>query len=569
MGGALAVHELLSSPEARKEGAEVFNKFARTMGAEFQKSKAGQSLWKIVQEDYLPAMDKARTELGKKNILPKGQSGPQKPSWMIDNEAKHVASDMAFGKNHELIAAHLAAAAKEVGDTNAPHVKNLADNMAMILHDNTVKPEFKGKKVVAYNKVSEVKYDALHDKQYGKFLTKFFSSDQVYTPRSKNERIVYEFAHTTLAPLAAIGHLGTFANAAFSVPFRDLNKALIDVATNYQATKQMLQTSGVMEEDILNTIKQQVDYRSGTIAKYTNGTFADYFNRAVHMPGLRGVRNLQTVMFGSAGYHTAIDMAAELAQNPSNARALYELRDMHLDPREIIAQGGKLSEEQIQTAIWHYTNNHVFLHTDVERSFYARQNGFTRQASMFHSFTSAQGRFIFHEMQKAWSLKGSDPMLGVRSIVALLGVFPAMGFAVKQIEQIGRGEGTDIETSYDNIRGENGKRAQLEEYLSDYSYVGGFGIAGSYIRGASRNTLGNMIAGPLANAIGRTLFVDPYRFYKTGDIKPELRDLITYSLPDNLGKIITHTALPTKAEKNKGKMHSLHMKGMKGLSMND
>jgi hypothetical protein len=564
MGAGPAIHDLLANPAVREDTSQFVAKTFKSMGAEFQKSEAGKSLYNVVKEDYLPSYDKFVTELGNSYLA----KGIKKPSFIVRSEARNMAAEQSFGKQHELIAAHLAAAAKEIGDPESPHVKNLADNMAMILHDNDVKPVFKNKKLTELRRVSETKYNALRDPKYGKELTRYFDANPVYEPSTDAERMMHTFANTTMAPLAGIGHLGTFANAMFSTPFKSLNASLIDAFKDYKGTQQMLAKSGVFAEDVLNTTKQQVDYRQGKLASFLPGSVADYLNRAIHVPGLRGIRNLQTTMYGSAGYHTAIDMAEKLASDPKDARALYELRDMHIDPAEVIKQGGKLTEDQIQAGIYHYVNNHVFLHPETERAFNALKNPWTRQASMFHSFTSAQGRFIRNEMRKAYTLKGSDPIAATRAISTLLVAFPTMGFAVRQLESVGRGENSDIHGQIENLKGERGTKAQVEEYLDDFSYVAGFGIASSYVRGASRNALGNMLLGPIGNALSRTLVTDPYRFYESGDIKPELRDLITYALPDNLGKIITHYALPTKAEKNKGKMHSLRMKGMKGLSIN-
>lgn len=567
MGIPSLIHDIATSPEVRADASDFATKTFSSMEKEGLKSKAGQLWLKVLHEDYLPTLDRTATKLGLKDIKSTDIPEVRTKSFDLYNISRNIASDIAFGKNQGLLAGIIKAAKDERGEV---HAQNLADHMAMILHDNDVIPRFKGKRVAELRHVSKVKYNAVENKEYGKELGKFLNTNPVYTSQTPMERSLYSFAHLTLAPFAAIGHIGTFANALTSVPFKDLNASLLGMMKDYQGTKTGLLSSGIFQEDVLNTVRQQVDYRTGKLAKYLSGTYADMLNRAVHMPGLRGIRNLQITMFGSAGMHTAQDMAQVLVKDPTNARALYELRDMHIDPAKVLKQGGQLTQDQIESGIYHFVNNHVFLHPEVERAFYAQQNMWTRQASMFHSFTSAQGRFIRNEIKKAWTLKGSDPANFVRTFGALGVAFPTMGFAIKQLENLARGTFSEDDTQdqVGNLAGKHGAKAAIEEYFDDLAYVAGFGIAGSYVRGAFRNSLSNMMLGPIGNVVGRGI-VDSSHFLTTGDAKPLARDVLTYGFPDNIGKVLTHKVLPTKTDKNRGKHHMKQLRmGLKGLSMN-
>lgn len=566
MGAGILIHDLATNPAVQKDASSFLQKTFLSMGREFQKTEAGKGLWNVLHTDYLPTLDRTITHIG--DLQNKSTGTGKLQSYEIYNKGRNVASEVAFGKNQSLIAAYLHAADLEGGHI---HAQNLADNMAMILQDNDTKPVFKGKKITEFRDVSRTKYNAVKDPEHGEYLGKFLNTKPVYESKTPLERTVSDYEHTTLAPFAALGHLGTFANALPSIPFRALSQAVSDTMTHPDSLKTLLHVSGVMQEDVINTVKQQVDYKSGRLAKYLPGSYADMLNRAIHMPGLRQVRNLQITMFGSAGMHTAHDMAAILAKDPTNPRALKELTDMHIDPHDVIKQKGKLSQQQLQDAIYHFVNNHVFLHPEMGRAFTSGQNVWTRQASMFHAFTVAQGRFLRNEATKAWQLKGSNPVAFARLIGALAVAFPAMGFGIKQLEDMGRGTWSysDMKGQMDNLEFKNGAKASVEEYLDDQAHVGAFAIAGSYIRGASRNSLSNLFVGPIGNVAGR-VGQDTAQLITTGKATPLGRDVLSYGLPLNLGKIASHYILPTWEDKKKhgGGSMTLRMKGMKGLSNN-
>lgn len=537
----------------------------RSMLAEFGKTEFGTLLRENVL-DYRQTKATIVSEIGKRETNP-AFVGPRRTSSQINQTAMNIASAQHFGRNNEIIAATLHGAKLEMAmkDPGAAesHVQNMADNLNVIMHDNREIKNLKG----GTQLVSQLKTNTAQNPQFKKSLS-FLNTDATYQPVGKTERFLHSAIYKSIVPWASLAHLGGFSHAAFSEPFGSFTSAALSMMKDYKGSVDFLHKTGIYEESVLSSVRQQVDYKAGLLNKFLPNTLAYYLNKATDMPLMQPVRNMEKTLFGLSGMKTAQEAAKTLVTDPTNARALFELRDMHLDVNEVRKQGGELTEEQLTKAIYHHVNNNVGLHVDMERSFYARQNPWSRMTTMFHSFVAFEGRFLSHQIYKASVLKGTDPFMTARSMAALTLVFPAFGLAIHQIRAMVGGDFSfaDTKESLSAMNGSSdyeGQKKALEAYLELYSYVGGFGLLTSYSRALGRHRLLEQMAGPLPNNFFQ-LATDVYNM----NTKAVGKDLLQDIPSAGLGRIAARKLFPTKAQQRKDKMKSLRMKGLKGLSMN-
>jgi len=528
----------------------------RNMQSGMSATPAGANLYKILKEDYEPAVDKARQG------LVKAQQGAAQPlkAHEIEAQARNIGRVSAFGRNDALAVQHIKWANQTHGLAAA---QSLADHLHVYLGDtvereigkNPMRPISSTNPVVKKLSVSRFKENVSFNKENRVPI----NTTAIYKPKTPLEESLVNKAVTTMAPAIAISHLSTPFNTMLGAPLTSLAKGLADVITpgGYRATRDALLDSGVLAQTALQMYREHEVFESGRIANWTGSPQLGYIlNKAIHAPGFNALRRWTIAFSGATATHSADYFAQRLVANPADRLSQRALREMGIAPSEVLAQGGKLRPEQIEKAVYRFVDDRVFLNTKLDRSYAGISNPYMRMATLFHSYVSAQGHLISRELGKMW--KTGDIGNIVQTLSVLSVVFPAVGHLIGGTERLARGQSFK-DPKYDS-------ESAVAKYFDNVSHMAGFGVGQSYINGALRDRLASVMLGPVGNVAVSTVSDSVMALAGKKSFKQPARDIMYYSLPDNLGKILAHQVLPTTAEESAKKFHKLKLKpGFKKL----
>lgn len=572
----------------KEEVGQLWSKL-RPMQNEFMKSEAGKDLLNV-NKNYIQNYQKAiQSSVDAASKLPKEtQPHPMELRW----QARNIARQNTFGKNDAVGAFLLKQAEKTPGMNSSQaslHAQNLADFTASLLHDTETKPEWRtltalekkeAEGLTAQENLKRIKNEepllktpkskiAATSAPFSSFKRNVSQNKEhpvnlklypTYVPTTKLESRLMNYAQRVVYPLVVLPHLGTVMNNAISTPLTDLAKAVgeqirLGDGNEIEKIQQFAHRAGVFASTSLDVYSANYYGSRGLLSKLSNDNVGKFVYKATHNPLFDPARKWQLAFTASAGYHTALDMAQRLVDNPSDKRAIYELTQMGIKPEEVIAQKGQLRDDQIEKAVWRFADNKVFLDTSLGRSYISRSHPMLRMALMYHSYVSRQGQLIKEELGK---MSKVGDFGSIAQTVAVLGAaFPLVGLLTKDITMLGRGDTKDVHPGQDleDLIGKNGPKAALTQYIEDYSHTASFGIATSYLRGSGRQALASAMVGPIGNVVsnvGYDILHPANQAWqgKHADLKPLLRDALEYNpaAVDNLGKIIAHRVLPTKVE---------------------
>ena len=593
----------ISQRFGKEEVSQMWSRF-RPMMNEFQKTEPGKDLLEL-NKQYIQNYGKAlQSHLDQASQLPKDL---QPHPLQLQHQSRNIARELTYGKNDALGVAliHQAGkAAQAQGMDSAAaelHQQNLADFTASLLHDLETRKEWrnfseedkknfilknadkvqneadwfklmqkKGQQVDTGIPFSSFKMNVQKNKEFGVPNVKAYPT---YAPVSRVEHQFNQYANTIIYPTVVLPHLGTVANDLISTPLKSLAKTAAEIIkdtdgdTEFAKIQDFTHKAGILSSTAYDIYSANYYGSRGLISKYMGDRAGQIFYKSTHNPLFDAARNWQLSITASAGYHTLQQMTEKLLANPTDKRAIFELTQMGINPAHILAQKGQLTDEQIQKAMFRFTDNKVFLDTALNRSYYARTHPMLRLALMYHSYVSREARLIAGSLKNM--VKVGDLGMAAQTIAALGVAFPLVGLMTKNITTLARGDFNDVHPKQDveDLTFQNGGKAFLDQYLEDYSHTAAFGIAAGYLRGAGRYSMNNVMIGPLGNIASRGLYDSLHPFYnayegkyeKEGEsfdeatgrqFKPLLRDLVEYNpaAVDNLGKIATHIFLPIKKE---------------------
>jgi hypothetical protein len=249
------------------------------------------------------------------------------------------------------------------------------------------------------------------------------------------------------------------------------------------------------------------------------------------------------------GYHAA-NYWAEKAFRGDKLSAI-ELKDLGLNPDEIIKRGGQLTREEKIKAIYYFTNNRAFISRPFDRSLTATRNPWTRMLTMFHGYVSSQQRFMRRELQK--KLEARD-YVGIARYAGTVGLlFPTIAPMLKAAETVARTGSPStaiggMQKDYETLEHPENVAQFSAEYLDMLSYFGSWGIMHSFIGAAHGDRLALALMGPIAGDAVRTA-QDTINFStkstKTGkhNIKPLAKDILQQTVP-GVGNIVAHQIFP-------------------------
>lgn len=531
----------------------------RNMKSGMTQTPAGKSLYKIIKEDFEPAYDKAKQQLTQQGGM---------TSHDINAKARNIARVTAFGRNDALAVQHIKWAEMT---HELPAAQSLADHLHVYLQDTVTLPkrnvlEIKGKTVLskpllpgtpgaATEDVSRFKENVIMNKENQVPLNR----KPIFVPRGDAEKFFTQKSVTMMAPAIAVSHLSTPFNVILGAPLRGLAKGLADVITpgGYKATSQGLLHSGVLGSMALQIYREHEMFENGLISKWTGSPTLGYiFNKAIHAPGFNSLRKWTISFAGATAKYSAEHFAQRLIDNPADRLAQYSLREMGIDPVAVLKQKGQLSNDQVEKAIYRFVDDRVFLNTKLDRSYAGQSNPIMRMATLFHSYVAAEGHLINRELVKMW--RTGDIGNIVQTLTTLGLIFPTAGSVIYGLERLARGQ------TYNDpqLNAESG----IHRYFDNISHMAGFGIVQSYMSGALRGHLDTTVLGPIGNVAVESIGDSILALTGKKSFKQPLRDIMYYTLPDNLGKILAHQLLPTQAEERAKHPHMKKLKtGLKAL----
>ena len=363
------------------------------------------------------------------------------------------------------------------------------------------------------------------------------------------EAAAHKYSMNYLAPFIAGAHLADFYKVA-TVPAQVLMKTLQNM--NDPQIEQLKLASGIFFHTAHSIYDNDFNYRTGKLAKVLKSPdAAALIHKLYHQPLFNNVRMLQLSTFGSAAYHSAQMWGKQAVHG--DLRAIEELKEMHLDHRAIIARNGDLTSDELTQAIWHYTNNRLFIDKPEDRSRFAQKTPFMRVASMFHGYVTKEGMYLTRELQK---LMRSGDYIGLAHFAGVVGiVFPATAPLLFSAQTLVRTLSVEkakekMDEYYGGLIHPDGISNFALTYLELLGHFGAAGAFMQYIHAASNHRLAANILGPVPG-VGVGMLEDivgAIKGTKSGEhnLDPLARDFLRYSTVPIFGNWASEHLVPKK-----------------------
>ena len=382
-----------------------------------------------------------------------------------------------------------------------------------------------------------------------------------YKGGGRVEALTHHYAMTWLAPLIATAHLADFYKLG-TLPAQSLWKTFTTMSD--PQIQQLKTASGIFFHTVNSIYDNDFNYRTGKVANVTGlPDAAAIMHKLYHNPLFNNERMLQLSVMGSAAYHSAQMWGLQAVHG--SPRAIAELEEMHLDVNKIIAKGGVLDEDELKQAIWHFTNNRLFIDKPMDRARFAQKSPFMRVASMFHGYITKEGSFLARELMK---LAKSNDYMALAQFAGTVGiVFPATApllYALQTLIRTASPEKaeTQLQEDYSSLLHPQGFGDFSLEYLKLLGHFGGGGAFMQYLHAASNYKLAENMLGPVPGVAISTAQDAVHAVHSKGPHKAEPfeRDLLKYFTLPIFGPWAAQHLLPSR--KHKG--GSLRMPSFRG-----
>lgn len=560
---------------AAEEAPGLLAKSFKSLESGMRRTEAGNMVADLFKNTYLPKYHATREDLFNQAMqAPKAQ---QMAPHEIDSQARNIARKHTFGTNDWLVPGIVKSMEHEPNINPLQLLneqQNLADHMHMMLKDTVPNKVIKTRVGKIKMDVSQVKYNIATSKENPTPI----NIKSNYTIPGNVEKLATKWINLTALPAIAIPHIGTIVNMGLKSDMRDLIPALWQASAQKGGVKQAVADAGIFSGTVSHAYTAKYYGSRGYMAKVGGDKFGEIMYNITHQPGFNALRDWQLAVGGATGKLTSERLTDQLIQSGGKDKvAMYQLKKMGLVPADIMAKGG-LDPDMQAKAIYNYVDQRLFLDNTMQRSFYSSANVFTRMGLMYHNYVTRQARFMISALRD--EMTGKSGPVGVAQALGMLAiVYPTVGVGIKTLQMYGRGQFQEATPKEDfkKLSDQEGIGPMASEMLEGYTHMAAFGVATDYSRAISRHMLANAMAGPVGNEI-YNLAQDSYAAVAgvTSDdpvkkAKPLARDIVEDSLPDNLGKLITHQLLPTdKEEKNRhpkfAKLKGLKLKGLKKLN---
>lgn len=518
--GKVAAHV---EPETAKAIGDVATKTFSSLEGVANKTEAGKFVLDRVRvfeqarnQSITPRASKAIQDYKTTGLLPKPGD--------LQAQAQADGIEAGFGKSHKYLAAAYTKATAENGPTYA---QSLADHVHMYLKDTQDAPIFKkdaeedlitGKKRPSgfAGKISKSKSEAL--KNQNSVLDDTFNTGASYHRTIPLEHSIATYFSRFQIPALAINHIGLAgANMIQSEPLTDLAKGLYQILKpgGYQATKQMLLDSGIYGDELIRTFRDLYNYKHGIMNKLGSKigvpNLGEILGKAYNHPGFNWVRDTALTLQGVTT-KLSTERFARMAMTGDRLAEL-RLEQRGLDPDLIRKQGGTLTQDQLERAIYRGVDNSQFLRSDRMRGYYGQHDTFTRLGTLYHNFVTRQAVFLGREIKTAWVSRNT---MQIAKTMAMLTVgYPTVGAITQGLMDLTRGN-----NGYENTKERVHTLLDVKDhlaksalqYLDFYAHAAAFGITVDYLHGAIHHELANSFLGPIYG----TAVTDAEDLMKTG-----------------------------------------------------
>lgn len=477
---------------------------------------------------------------------------------MVKNQklARLAALEQSYGREFENAAPIIGRMLQDKDPRVVANAHRIADIISNEVRDTTSVTTFQGTKgeqsaaKVAMNKAFQAA-----NKIYKKLempQIPLLNSSPTYFKQSEGERTAHRILNQMLIPFVAIPHIGQLFHIPASSPLPAIGSALMHMSD--EDMHQTVEASAITANTLWQAMYRDILGETGKVAEWTNSpTVGKILARTVHQPGFTWLRRAQLNMAATVGFHSAIYWAHNLAESGSKIAAA-RLSEMGINPAEVLKQGGKLSEDQLQRGVYHFTNNRMFFSRSIDNSLYQNRDVILRSMYMYHSFVSSESAYLRRElllMLKAGDIKGIAQFAGTLGIVftgvaaPLLSGLEVMArtFSVQQGAQ-------ETEQRFKRMYQPSSFTDFASNYLAMLSHIGAAGVYFNYINAMRANRLASAVLGPMVGAV-TTDVTDAYHAVfmpdKAGkhDVAPLERDLLKQTIPV-LGSPLSHHLVPPR-----------------------
>jgi len=347
------------------------------------------------------------------------------------------------------------------------------------------------------------------------------------------ERLSHQYTMNFLAPWIAIAHLGDFFKLPSTIPAAALWKTFQTL--NDPTIASMRDASGIFTHTLHSIYDNDFNYRTGMIARRTDKPgAAAIFHKMWHQPLFNNLRMSQLSTMGTAAYHSA-QMWGKQAFH-GDKLAIKELEDLHLDVNAIVQRGGNLTNEELEKAMFHFTNNRLFIEKPLSRSYLAQKNQFFRLGFMLHGYATREAQFMSHELYKYMQAGDWGRIAQFAGTVAVL--FPAAAPLLESASMLMRtaspSESYDhLKDRYDELIHPKGMGEFAYNYLTLLGHFGGAGAFMTYLHAANQHRLAATMLGPqMGTAVGTVEDIaQSFKEAKTTgkhNLGPAERDILRY-----------------------------------------
>jgi len=493
-----------------------------------------------------------------RDIVGAGDGGLNQDEYMIKSQqiARLTAVAGTYGEHYENATPIIAGMLRDPNPDVVNNAHRLADIVSNQTRDTRLFTDRAGRseqssaaKVYMNKAMMKAAKITGEDLEPGKLL----NTEKTYTGQEPWERNAHRILGTVLTPYVALNHIGQLFNIAASSPLSAIGASLLRM--DYDTMSQTVEASGITASTLWSSMYRDILGENGKIAEWTHApTVGKIMARTIHQPGLSWVRKTQINMAGSVGFHSAIYWAHNFAESGSKI-AKARLEELGIEPAEVLKQGGKLNDEQLQKGVYHYVNNRMFFNKGVDNSLYQNKNVWTRAMFMYHSFVNSQSTYMKRElmlMARAGDIKGIAQFVGTLGVL-----FPAIAPLLGGAETLLRSgsptqAGQAIQKNYQSLTNADTPGEWIGNYFELISHLGAAGVYFNYINAIKANRLASAAAGPMVGAAA-TDATDVYHAAfmpnKQGhrNIDPLMRDVLKQTLPV-IGSPLAHHFFPTTTE---------------------
>jgi hypothetical protein len=470
---------------------------------------------------------------------------------MRTNEQKARLSGLAgsYGSNYENLAPILAGMRRSADPDIVQNAGRIADIVSNQTRD-TAHIQRIDKSAAKYNmNMAMISANKVYE-DADEPTAKLFKENPTYEKVSEGERKAHKLVDTVMLPFLSIKHVGQFFNLPQVSPLASIGKGLLRMDS--ARMNQVIDASHTVAGTLWSTMYHDIQAESGKVAQWTGQpTLARILGRVTHQPGFSWLRKQQLNMAGAVGFHSTIDWAHDLVHSGSKI-AEARLRELQIDPADVIKQGGKLTDEQLMKGVYHYTNNTMFFNKGLDTSLWQNRNVFARSVFMYHSFVGSQTAFMRKNLMtlaKAGDYKGLAQMAGTVAIL-FPNVAPLLAGAEKILQTGSLQQGEDeTKQRYSRLYHPKSVSDWAENYITLLSHIGAAGVYFNYINAIKGHRFSSALAGPILGAVA-TDTEDVYGAI-AGDTaaskKPLERDFLRQGVPV-IGGALSHIVAPTKTE---------------------